>query len=676
MIVVGIDVGGTFTDIIIADTESGRQAIQKVPTTPREQDKAVIAGLVDILRQEGIDASDVEIVVHGTTVATNAMIQRAGAKVCLLTTRGLEDVIEIGRQNRTDIYDLSARRPEPLVPQDRRIGVEERLDYQGNVLTALGQEEIARAVERVNQISPDSVAVVFLHSFKNPAHELLVKRALEKEGRYYIAVSSEVMPEFREFERTSTTVLEAYLGPLVVEYLSRLEREVSKMCENAKVTVIQSNGGTMLAEKAHGHAISLAISGLAGGVIGGWNVARQQGFNRVITLDMGGTSCDISAIVEHIIVRPDNEIAGLPIRMPSIDVTTIGAGGGSVAWIDEQGIPHVGPQSAGAVPGPVSYALGGEQPTITDANLILGRINAHYFLGGARRLDKGLAERALREFGKQLDLTAEEAATGIIRISTSNMVEAIRDVTIERGYDPRKFSLVAFGGAGPTQITDIADTIQIPTVLIPRYPGITSAYGLLCAGLRTDLVKTVLLSEPCNVDILRETLEDLTTQAKARMIDQGASEDEVVVQWTIDMRYKGQSHELQVAVSRDSPDLLSESKQHFVETHWERFGYALENRPVEWVSARVTARVHREPIMTRGVMRDMPAEPIEMRDIILLNGDIYTAPIYRRDYLCADQKIVGPAVVEQVDSTLYIGPEWVGTQQRNGTLLLRRVGHD
>ncbi|MHA1481630.1 MAG: hydantoinase/oxoprolinase family protein, partial [Candidatus Thorarchaeota archaeon] len=387
MKIIGVDVGGTFTDIIMTDRETGRQVVHKVPSTPDSQEKAVVRGIEEILQREGINASEVGLVVHGTTVATNAMLERKGAKVCLVTTEGFEDILEIARQNREDIYDLYARKPEPLVTRENRIGIAERIDPEGNILSPLENTEIDRVVKELHHRNPDAVAISFLFSFKESEHEKKVLEAVKKNISCYSVASSDVLPEFREYERTSTTVLEAYLGPLVLGYLERLDKAVEQICPQSKLNIMQSNGGTILCSRVEGNAVGLAISGLAGGVIGGWDVSSSEGITHALTLDMGGTSCDISAVSERVLVKSDNEVAGLPLRTPSVDVKTIGAGGGSIAWIDDAGILHVGPQSAGADPGPAAYGKGGTQATVTDANLILGRLNPEFFLGGAIKLD-------------------------------------------------------------------------------------------------------------------------------------------------------------------------------------------------------------------------------------------------------------------------------------------------
>ncbi|MHA1290483.1 MAG: hydantoinase/oxoprolinase family protein, partial [Candidatus Thorarchaeota archaeon] len=485
--------------------------------------------------------------------------------------------------------------------------------------------------------------------------------------------SSDVLPEFREFERTSTTVLEAYLGPLVIGYLERLDVSLRSLLVNSKLAVMQSNGGTMLATQSRGRAIGLAISGLAGGVIGGWQVAKQNGIEKAITLDMGGTSCDISAIIGEIIVKPDNEVAGFPLRMPSTDVKTIGAGGGSIAGVDDAGILHVGPQSAGAVPGPAAYGKGGTDATVTDANLVLGRLNPDYFLGGNVRLDKDLAKEAVSKIASVLNMTLEEAALGIIRISTANMVQAIREVTVERGSDPRQFVLVPFGGAGATQAVDIADLLDIDLILVPPYPGITSALGLVCTNLRVDLMRTTLIDASVeNEKNLLSTLDELSLEAKSRLEEQGISTADAKLTWKVDMRYGGQSHELSIPLNQDAEDVTSKSIEHFESLHEESFGYKLGGRKVEWVTARVVAQSVADEFKPYKHPVHEESTPIGKRVILLSDGNTPEVNVYSRENLGIGQAIAGPSIIEQVDTTTYIAPEWTAEQQADGTLWIRR----
>lgn len=673
MRVIGVDVGGTFTDVILTDTSTGQQFIHKVPSTPQSQEIAVIEGINRLLHDHNISPDDISLVVHGTTVATNAMLERKGARVILLSTKGLEDVLEIGRQNRQDIYSLSASRPEPLVAREDRIGVRERLNSEGNPIEELTQNSITEAFDTVLQREPQAVAISLLFSYRNPSHEKLLLKKLQEYRDAYVVASSDVLPEFREFERTSTTVLEAYLGPLVVGYLERLDSSLKSLLPNSILAVMQSNGGTMLANQARGRAIGLAISGLAGGVIGGWQIAKQCGIEKAITLDMGGTSCDISAVIGEIVVKPDNEVAGLPLRMPSTDVKTIGAGGGSIAWVDDAGILHVGPQSAGAIPGPAAYGKGGTEATVTDANLILGRLNPDFFLGGKVKLNLELARMAVSSVASKLDMTIEETARGIIRISTANMVQAIREVTVERGSDPRKFVLVPFGGAGATQAVDIADLLNIDLILVPPYPGITSALGLVSTSLRVDLMKTILTkASRDNEKNLLVSLTDLSKEAENKLIAQGVSVNDIMIEWKIDMRYGGQSHELSVSLNNDTDNITSQSLERFETLHNDSFGYKLDGRKIEWVTVRVVARSSSHEYQPYQHTKQDQSEPYGKRKVTLMDGTTAEALLYRRETLGIRQTIGGPSIIEQIDTTTYIEPGWVAEQHEDGTLWIRR----
>jgi len=675
MKIVGVDVGGTFTDIMMIDTLSGMHIVHKLPSTPESQDRAVIQGIKEILKMHNLSPTEISLVVHGTTVATNSMLERKGARVALLTTEGLEDVLEIGRQNREDIYDLSASRPEPLVQRNYRIGVKERLDSEGNPIIDLSPSEVNSVVSKILEIKPEAIAISLLFSYRNSTHEKILLEKIQQSTNAYSVASSDVLPEFREFERISTTVLEAYLGPLVIEYLEHLEGSLRRLNPSTALTVMQSNGGTILASSARGKAIGLAISGLAGGVIGGWQIAKQSDITKAITLDMGGTSCDISAIIGGIVVRPDNEIAGLPLRMPSVDVKTIGAGGGSIAWIDNAGILHVGPQSAGANPGPASYQKGGVEATVTDANLLLGRLNPEYFLGGKLKLDIRAARKAIDNIARHLGMSVEEAALGIIKISTANMVQAIREVTVERGSDPRHFVLVPFGGAGPTQCVDIAEALGIVRILVPAHPGITSALGLVCTDLRVDLMKTVLMrTDESNMNELGKTLDNLSEEARNQLIEQGAQRNDIEVTKSIDMRYLGQSHELIVQLRPDAFDLMKDSVTKFESLHEASFGYKMSGRPIEWVTARISATTDSrkyEPYQHHVTPKTTPEQK---RSVVLNNGERVTARIHERNNLNIGQRILGPAIVEQLDTTIYIGPRWTSEQKSDGALWIRRSG--
>lgn len=673
MNVIGVDVGGTFTDVILYLSETYETQVHKVPSTPGAQEKAVIRGIKEVLEKGNLEGQGIDLIVHGTTVATNAMLERKGAEVWLVTTHGLEDVIEIGRQNRQDIYDMSAQRTDPLVPRNRRIGVHERISSEGEIVTPLDDVDVETLVNSFQGKHPQAIAISLLYSFKYPEHEIKILNTLRETYESYTVASCQVLPEFREFERTSTTVLEAYLGPLVLGYLSRLGDAISKICPQARFTIMQSNGGTLLSSEADGRAVGLAISGLAGGVIGGWDIGKSAALDRVLTLDMGGTSCDISAVDGSIAVRADNEVGGLPLRTPSVDVKTIGAGGGSIAWVDEVGILHVGPQSAGAYPGPASYGNGGVDATVTDANLILGRLNPYYFLGGSLSLDYDLAEAAISRLAKRLDMSVESVARGIIQVSTANMVQAIREVTVERGHDPRRFILVPFGGAGPTQAVDIAENMGIDRILIPPNPGITSAYGLICTDLRVDVMRSVLVSEEGgDLDLVSRTLKGLTADAKLQLVEQGAEPDEIHYDWELDMRYQGQSHELKIQIPYDTEAIIQRSARIFRDRHQDVFGYILPDTPIEWATTRVVGRVPSIESIAHRHERQSTGIPTMKREVILGDGECVSVEVFRREELSPNQGVRGPSVIEQIDTTIYVGPGWNGIQRKNGNLTLRR----
>ncbi len=674
MNIIGVDVGGTFTDLLLVSSDRQEYLVHKVPSVPGHQEIGVINGIRELLENTNTRPDEVGLVIHGTTVATNAMLERKGARVVLVTTAGFEDVIEIGRQNRTEIYDIYAQRTEPLVGRDDRIGVTERIGADGSVITELSETEIERTARLVDDRRPQAIAISLLFSFLNERHEMALLRRLWSPTRYTVA-SFEVLPEFREYERTSTTVMEAYLGPLVISYLERLNSAIKSLCPRATLAVMQSNGGTMIADRARGNAVRLAISGLAGGVIGGWTVARNTGLNDVITLDMGGTSCDISAIRDCITIRSDNEVAGLPLRTPSVDVKTIGAGGGSIAWIDDAGVMHVGPQSAGADPGPAAYDKGGRDATITDADLVVGRLNPDYFLGGRVRLNMARARESIEQLADRLGLSALDVAIGMIQISTSNMVQAIREVTIERGHDPRSATLVPFGGAGPTHATDIADALNIRTILIPPHPGITSAFGLVCADLRVDRMRSVLISDTdvAEFNRLTNTLHSLTENVREELMQQGAIPTSIDIRWEIDMRYLGQSHELTIEVPVGESDLRETSRLRFERRHEEQYGYCLPGRAVEWVTARVVGTSRWKSTQKfKTDIRDVELRAVSTRAVYISPEHEEYVQVYRRDEIPVDVVIQGPAIVEQFDTTTYIGPQWTGQRRLDGTLMLRR----
>lgn len=493
---IGIDTGGTFTDVIRVN-EDGSIRLSKIPSTPADPAQSFLAGV----REIGGETEQSDEVVHGSTVGTNAVLERRGVRTALVTTRGMADVIEIGRQARDDLYSLQVTRPVPLVPRELRFEIYERVTAEGEIIKVPSDADLGTLVEAVAASGADSVAVALLFSFLRPEHEQLIRDALKRRlpSDIPISISSDVVPEFREFERTSTTVLNAYVAPVMQSYLSRIDETVE-----STVRIMSSNGGSMTVGQASSFPVETLLSGPAGGVVGAFEVARAAGFDHIITLDMGGTSTDVSLCDGEVQRTSEGNIGGYPLRVPIVDIHTVGAGGGSLASVDAGGALLVGPQSAGADPGPAAYGRGGGS-TVTDAHIVLGRLSADRPLAGRLSLDGGAALMAMSAIAEQLDITAQQAAAGVVRVANANMEQALRVVSLERGHDPRDFTLVAFGGAGPLHACELADGLGIRSVLIPRMPGALSAWGMLTVDVTRDYSRTAMrdLSDTSPQEIAR-----------------------------------------------------------------------------------------------------------------------------------------------------------------------------
>ena len=493
----GVDVGGTFTDLVLHEVESNRLEFAKTPSTPADQSEGVTTGALQLVNRLGISPQAIAFFIHGTTVATNTLLERKGARTALIVTRGFRDVLQIGRQDRPDLYDWTIRRTEPIVPRRLRFEVTERVLHTGEVIEPVSDADVAGIVRRLEEEQVEAVAVCLLHSYAHPAHERQVGEAIRKAlPDITLSISSEVAPEFKEYERMSTASINAFVAPVMERYLRSLQASIEAQGIDSDLHIMQSNGGTMSADAAVEKPVHTILSGPAAGVIGSVGLAAQAGELNTISVDMGGTSFDISLCYQGEVRRTqDSEIDRLPIKVPMVDIHTLGAGGGSIAWIDPGGALRVGPHSAGAAPGPACYGQGGAEPTVTDANLLLGRLSQDAFLGGLMKLDIGLARDAVRDrIAEPLGLGLQEAAEGIVRVVNAGMIKGIRVVSVAKGYDPREFTLVTFGGAGPLHAAELASELNIPKVLVPIAPGVTSALGLLMADLRHDLVRTVLLS--------------------------------------------------------------------------------------------------------------------------------------------------------------------------------------
>jgi N-methylhydantoinase A len=667
--ILGIDVGGTFTDFVLLD-DAGRVRIHKLLTSARDQSVAILQGIADL--EAGPDTT----VVHGATVATNALLEQSGARTALITTEGFRDVLEIGRQTRPDLYALHPTRPEPLVPSPWRFELPERVDREGRVLVPLDLDAADTVIQQLLAEQIESVAVCFLFSFLNPAHEQAVRQrilALAGKGLPHVSLSCEVLPEYREYERTSTTVVNAYVAPLMSHYLSNLEKGLG----GRRLRIMQSNGGFISAAAARSQAARTALSGPAGGVVGAFEVAQLAGFEEVITFDMGGTSTDVSLCPGRIQETTEGSIAGLPFRLPIIDIHTVGAGGGSIAQLDAGGALRVGPESAGADPGPVCYGRdNAHEITVTDANLVLGRLDAEHFLGGRMVLDQGRAQARMQDLARRLSLPLEAAAWGVIRVANSNMERAIRTISIERGHDPRRFTLVAFGGAGPLHACELAAALRIPRVLIPPHPGVLSALGMVLADIVKDYSQTVMLPAlEASAETLERLFAPLYDRARADLQSEGLTGDDVALNPALDMRYVGQSFELTLPLTSHGPAV----SEGFHAAHRQRFSYASEGEPVEIVNLRLKA-VGRtaKPRFTRQESSglDPRAANVGYKQAFFLDeGAPHAArriptALYDRERLSAGNVVVGPAVIFQLDATTIISPGWAATVDGWGNLVV------
>lgn len=685
--VLGVDTGGTFTDFVLhvwwPDGSTPPLTLtHKVLSTPHDPAAAVVQGLRELLtRWEGTPLPRITLI-HGSTVATNALLERKGAKTALVTTRGFEDLLLIGRQTRRNLYDLAPRPRDPLIPPERTVGATERIAADGSVLTPLGAEEIERVVRAVAATGAESAAVCLLFSFLSPDHERRLAAALREAG-LFVSASHEVLPEHREYERAATTAVNAYVAPLMRRYLARLEEAVSSLGV-ARLHVMQASGGCTTPGHAGDHAVHTVLSGPAGGVTGAFAAAQAAGRRYVITFDMGGTSTDVALVPGRLPTTTESEIDGLPIRVPTLAIHTVGAGGGSIAFLDAGGALCVGPQSAGAVPGPACYGRGGTAPTVTDAHVVLGRLPTSLFLGGRMPLDAAAAEQAVAQLARQLGASADETAWSILQVANAQMERAIRVVSVEKGYDPAEFTLVAFGGAGGLHAADLARSLEIPEVLVPPHTGLLSAWGMATA----DVVKTASqgvigpleekLPEALGaLDVLvRRLVEELRSQAHV--------DGKVYVRTAADLRYAGQSFELSVdldeavwdAAAPALPPATADAAElaaRFHGLHRLRYGYAAEE-PVEIVAVRVRAWC-RGPAHLAPPARSAEAPPggtphPAFVSRAYIDGAWHDVPVYKRSSLppCT---IPGPAVIADDHATVVVGTADEAVRDERGYIRIR-----
>lgn len=654
--IVGIDTGGTFTDLVLIDGEEIR--IHKVASTPEDPSRAVLQGLAELLGDDRVAEAHV---IHGSTVATNALLERKGATLTLLTTSGFEDVIEIGRQARRDIYDLAVTRPEPLVAVDRRIGVAERLDERGEVVTELTAQEVDRVVAAARALDSEAIVICLLHSYANPAHERALAEALRAGTRPpFVSVSHEVLPEFREYERTSTAAVNAFVGPVMSRYLGKLGDRL----DPARVRIMASNGGVVSLDAAIRLAVQTILSGPAGGAVGGFEMGRRAGYDHVITFDMGGTSTDVSLCAGELTRTSETEIGGLPIRVPVIDIHTVGAGGGSIAYRDPGGSLKVGPESAGADPGPICYGRGGQRLTVTDANLFLGRLSARHFLGGAQTLDAEGAVAVMIALAREFELEPSALAEGIVRVANAKMERAIRVISLERGHDPRDFTLVCFGGAGGLHAAALARSLGIPRVLVPAGAGTLSALGMLLADPIRDFSRTVMRSvAEFSPGALEAEFEALERRGRDELLAEELPEDSLRFERLADLRYAGQGFELEVPVPNatmcaSATHLGVEMAAAFHEQHERRYGYADPERDVEVVTVRIRAiAVTDKPTLASRPIGGVDASAAVIdRHPVVHEGTVLQGSLIDRDRLEPGNVFEGPAVVVEYSTTTFVPP--------------------
>ncbi len=667
----GVDVGGTFTDFVAYDRSTRQVKVWKSLSTPKNPIDGIIAGL-----QQFDQKADIANIRLGTTVATNALLERTGATVAYVTTTGQRDVLFIQRGNRKFHYDMSWVKPKPLVNRRHCFEVNERLSADGEVVTPLDEAQ-ARALARQIAALPDvsAVAIMLLFSYINPTHELRLKQIFAEEApRLAVSVSFEVLPKWKEYERASTTVADAYIKPIVSDQLRHMRQRFTDEGVTDHVVVIKSNGGEMTLEAAADRPIEMTVSGPTGGVVAGRHIARLLGVGSLVTLDMGGTSTDVSTIVDGQENFTTNfEIDwGVPIQIPMIDIRSIGAGGGSIAWIDKGGMLRVGPQSAGANPGPACYGAGGTAATVTDANLVMGRISAENFLGGSMRLDVAAAQDAVGRVAAQVGMTRDAAAMAIARIANNNMVGALRSVLIERGLDPRDFTLMGFGGAGPLHTCDLMLDTGIPNGIIPNHPGQFSAYGFTLADARVDRHRTMqLTSKRFDPERATQVMADLVAAGISELKDQGYVQD-VQAFRSLEMRYLGQNYELELPVAFDIFDDATTIQlwQKFHEAHETRFGFHIPGEIIEIVNFSATVvSLTQKPEFQRLTAASGEATPAARRSVMFPDGRLET-PVFRRDALLAGHHIAGPAVIEEAASVTILNPNQTLTVDPYGNLLL------
>jgi N-methylhydantoinase A len=680
---IGVDVGGTFTDFSIFNTETGKLFHFKRSSTPADPSEAIVKGIETILQDNRIQPGEISYLAHGTTVATNALIEKHGAKVALLTTAGFKDLMEIGWQKRPSLYDLLKPKPQSLIRPGMKFEVNERILYDGRVKIPLDEKEVTDTVRQIKRAGAESIAVCTIFSFINPVHEKKIKDIIEREfPEAYVTISSELVPEFREFSRMSTTVLNAYLGPLMKRYVKKFEKTIRDVGITVSPYVTQSNGSIISIKETEECPIRTAVSGPSAGVIGAIYIGRQCGVDKIISLDIGGTSADISLIENGVsTLSSERLVEGYPARIPMLDIVTIGAGGGSLARIDAGGVMKVGPESAGANPGPACYGIGGIEPTVTDANILLGKLSQKKILGGRMAVYPERAEKAIKDhICSKTGIGLYEAANGIISVINSNMIRAIRVVSVERGYDVRDFSLMAFGGAGPLHACEVANELGISSIIIPPSPGTLCSLGLLMADTKFDLSRSnIMLAKKENLAAINGIFDSMLAEGTSLLEKERVPPERRSFVCAIDARYEHQNYEITVSLlgSSMTEEVLRNAVEAFHKEHNKNYGYFDRDKNIQIVNYKLSAigDIDKPDMHEVPVDGDAPVPNLFETRKVLFQGtqEFVDCNIYDKADMKPGCTITGPAIIEQMDTTIVIAPEW--TARLDGYFNLR-VEHE
>lgn len=682
---IGIDVGGTFTDVTLLNSETGRYYTYKLSSTLQDQSLAIANGTKETLELYGVPVSEIEYFGHGTTVATNMIIERKGAKTALITTKGFRDLLEIGRQTRPSLYNIMEDKPETLVKRSLRKEISERVTAKGDILRDIDRDEVRTVLKELKEHGVESIAVCFLFSFLNSRNEKIVEECIKEVWpEAYYSVSSTILPEFREFERLSTTVINSYLGPRMKMYIHNLRRRIKEVGVTVEPYITQSNGGVMSISSTIQTPVQTALSGPSAGVMGAVYIAEAAGFKDIITYDMGGTSTDVSLVKDGIAeYTTKRKVCGLPSGVPMIDVHAVGAGGGSIAQIDNAGALKVGPESAGANPGPAAYGLGNENPVVTDANLVLGRINPHYVLGGRLKIDAELSKKAVKKkIADPMSIGTEEAALGIVKVVNSNMARAIRVITVEKGHNPSDFTLVAYGGAGPLHAVHLAQEMGIRTVLIPPAPGALCALGLLTADIKKSYVRTAIASyDEMTPEQINAVMSSLRDEGSAWLDSEKVPSERRKFHGIAEMRYVGQNYELQVEIPTENITAsdIEKMRQDFFVAHEKNYGYYNPNAPVQFVNFRCEATgIVKKPNLAEieTTLDDPSKAEIGRRVVHFEEGGAVDCPVYDRAKFGRAERVNGPCIIEQMDSTTVVPPNTWFSIDKFGNLIIRAFDED